>query len=72
MEDFPVVAEEGEAMGPLAATTAAELSFGRGAGMKLEMDGGPLYLPAPQSLRIWVQKFSQLKQFLLPVGPAEL
>lgn len=59
-------------MGPLAATTAAMLSFGSGAGMKLEMDGGPLYLPAPQSLRICVQKFSQLKQFLLPVGPAEL
>lgn len=70
--DAPAGAESGEAMGPLAATTAAMLSFGRGAGMKLEMDGGPLYLPAPQSLRICVQKFSQLKQFLLPVGPAEL
>lgn len=70
--DGPAGAESGEAMGPLAATTAAMLSFGSGAGMKLEMDGGPLYLPAPQSLRICVQKFSQLKQFLLPVGPAEL
>ena len=59
-------------MGPLPATTAAILSFGSGAGKKLEIEGGPLYLPAPQSLRICVQKFSQLKQFLLPVGPAEL
>ena len=70
--DAPAGADLGGAIGPLAATTAATLSFGRGAGMKLEMDGGPLYLPAPQSLRICVQKFSQLRQFLLPVGPAEL
>lgn len=68
----PAGAESGEAIGPLVATTAAMLSFGRGAGMKLEIDGGPLYLAAPQLLRICVQKFSQLKQFLLPVGPAEL
>ena len=59
-------------MGPLAATTAAMLSFGKGAGMKPVIEGGPSYLPAPQSLRICVQKLSQLKQFLLPVGPAEL
>lgn len=37
-----VGAESEEAMGPLAATTADMLSFGRGAGIKLEMEGGPL------------------------------
>ena len=72
MEDVATGVEGEEAAGLYAATTAAMLSFGRGAGIKLEIEGGPLYLPAPQLLRIWVQNCSQLKQFLLPVGPAEL
>ena len=42
VEDAPVGAESGESMEPLAATTAAMLSLGRGAGMKLEKEGGPL------------------------------
>ena len=31
-----------ELMGPLAATTAAIFNFGKGAGMKVEIEGGPL------------------------------
>ena len=61
-----------ELMAPVAATTAEGLSVSNGPGKKLEIEGGPLGLPEPQSLRSAVQKLSQLKQFLLPVGPAEL
>lgn len=42
VEEASVGTELEIAMGPLAATTAAKSSFGRGAGMKLEMEGGPL------------------------------
>lgn len=42
MEDASAGAESEEATEPLPETTAAMLSFGRGAGMKLEMEGGPL------------------------------
>lgn len=61
-----------EYMDPVAAMAAEGLSFSNVFGKKLEIEGGPLGLPELQSLRSLAQKLSQLKQFLLPVGPAEL
>lgn len=42
VEDASAGAESEDAMGPLPVTTAVMSSFGRGAGMKLETEGGPL------------------------------
>ena len=42
VEDASVDTGAEEGMGPLPATTAVMLSFGRGAGSKLEIEGGPL------------------------------
>ena len=61
-----------EYVDPVAAITAEGLSRSNTSGTKLEIEGGPLGLPDPQSLRTLAQKLSQLPQFLLPVGPAEL
>ena len=61
-----------EYMDPAAAMTAEESSRSNGFGTKVDIEGGPLGLPEPQSLRSVAQKPSQLPQFLLPVGPAEL
>ena len=59
--------------GPGVATTLDWSSVFNGAGRKLDIDGGPLQDgDEPQSFLIAVQNLSQLKQFLLPVGPAAL
>ena len=70
LDVIDAVAEE--YMDPAAAMTAEESSRSKISGTKLEIEGGPLGLPEPQSLRSLAQKLSQLPQFLLPVGPAEL
>ena len=70
LDVIDAVAEE--YMDPAAAMTAEESSRSNVSGTKLEIEGGPLGLPEPQSLRSLAQKLSQLPQFLLPVGPAEL
>lgn len=53
-------------------TTLDMSSVFNGSGTKLENEGGPFLGLEGQSFRSSVQYFSQTRQFLFPVGPADL